>query len=110
MSTHANIIIKDDQDTFYFYKHSDGYPEEVMPTLKKFLKGVKEGHLRNNAMQSAGWLIVMGHAEYSKQAFEEKYGMGWKVGAYEPTTCIHEGIEYVYTLDLVKLTIEIEGE
>jgi hypothetical protein len=33
---------------------------------------------------------------------------GWQVGAYEPTTGIHSDVEFVYTLDLVKLTIAVQ--
>ena len=33
MSTRANIILKDSYDKLYFYRHCDGYPEGVAPTL-----------------------------------------------------------------------------
>jgi hypothetical protein len=60
MSTRANIIIKDDRDKMYFYRHSDGYPEGVKPTLSKLLEFLKAGNLRNNVQQFAGHLIVIG--------------------------------------------------
>lgn len=108
MSTRANIIIKDKWDELWFYRHSDGYPEGTLPTLNKFLKMVTEGKIRDNLTQAAGWLIVIGHEEYAKS--REKYPSlsGWKVGAYEPTTAQHGDIEFLYTVDLTKKTIEVK--
>ncbi len=122
MSTRANVIIKDEHTTLYFYRHSDGYPDCTGADLKEFVQDYKSGALRLDAMQSAGWLIVRGHFEYKSQEPEgmpdrqpdrtgprpdikDRYS-GWKVGAYEPTTEIHGDVEYVYTIDLVaqKLT------
>ena len=109
MSTRANVLIKDNHDQLWFYRHSDGYPEGTMPTLSAFMKRVAAGEIRNNASQAAGWLIVIGHEEYSEA--REKYPSigGWKVGAYEPTTEQHGDINYLYTLDLVQKTIEIDN-
>lgn len=59
MSTRANIIIKDRHTTLYFYRHSDGYPEATGVDLQKFIEGYSK-HLRLDAMQSAGWLIIHG--------------------------------------------------
>lgn len=122
MSTRANIIIKDNYDKLYFYRHSDGYPEGTMPTLNKFLDLVKSKKIRNNVSQSAGWLIVLGAIEYQtingnifpeslkkyyerdgniiEQILNEFVPEDWKVGAYEPTTGIHGDIEYLYVIDL----------
>lgn len=104
MSTRANVIIKDDQCTLYFYRHSDGYPECCGLDLKEFVKGYSE-HLRSNACQSAGHLILRGHAEYKKEDLLGD-GMGWKVGAYEPTDSIHGDVEYIYVIDLDKGVLE----
>ena len=103
MSTRANIIIKDRHSKLWFYRHSDGYPEGTMPTLEKFLQYVKDGKIRNNVGQAAGWLIIIGHDEYGSQTPDEN----WEVGAYEPTTGQHGDIEYLYTIDLQALTIEV---
>ena len=65
MSTIANVIIKDESDKLYFYRHSDGYPEGTMPSLNIFLNWIKEGKIRNNISQSAGWLIILGAIEYN---------------------------------------------
>ena len=127
MSTRANVIIKDESDKLYFYRHSDGCPEGTMPSLNIFLNWIKEGKIGNNISQSAGWLIILGAIEYNtipKYKIEKtKYssygdiesirkgesdGMSWKVGAYEPTTCIHGDIEYLYTIDLIKKEIEVK--
>lgn len=129
MSTRANVVIKDGcGDKFWFYRHSDGYPEGTMPTLEKFLGYVKSGKIRNNAQQASGWLIIIGAEEYKESHIDrpqksyedltpeqEKEWEGkissvprdWKVGAYEPTGGIHGDIEYLYTIDLSKLTIEV---
>jgi len=106
MSTRANIIIEDKSDKLYFYRHSDGYPETTMESLKEFVNMYKD-QLRDNVSQSAGFLILKGAIEYGftgdiTKPNEEKYSfMEWKVGAYEPTTGVHEDIEYLYTIDLV---------
>lgn len=105
MSTRANIKIVDGKDELWFYRHSDGYPEGTMPTLNKFLNLLKEGKIRNNLSQSAGWLILIGAEEYG---IDIKNVKDWKVGAYEPTTRQHGDIAYLYIIDLEKKTIEIE--
>lgn len=33
-------------------------------------------------------------------------GYGWKVGAYEPTSCIHSDVEYIYVVNLETKRIE----
>ena len=103
MSTRCNVVIKDSYgDELIFYRHSDGYPEGVKESLNTFLNMVKQGLIRDNAVQSAGHLILIGHEEYNKF---KNGSMGWKVGAYEPTTRIHDDIEFLYTIDLEKKTI-----
>ncbi len=125
MSTRANIkLIANNETPLWFYRHSDGYPEGAMPTLQKFMDYVKAGKIRANVGQSAGWLVVLGHqeyrpapegnpAEYRPPQFipsgEGSGGMGWKVGAIEPTSCeLHGDTEYLYTLDLSAKTIRCE--
>ncbi len=98
MSTRANIIIKDNYSKLFFYRHSDGYPEGTLPSLNVFLDRVKQGKIRDNVSQAAGWLIAIG--------MEEQY-YSWKVGSYEPTTGIHGDIEYLYIIDLESKTITV---
>jgi hypothetical protein len=127
MSTRANIVLKESysykdekgkiinrSEELIFYRHSDGYPEGTLPILNKFMDWLKSGKIRNNLQQCAGWLIVLGAMEYNaipKYEIENEYlkdtdtiedPEDWKVGAFEPTTCIHGDIEYLYTIDLSK--------
>lgn len=121
MSTRANIVIKDSYGTLWFYRHSDGYPKGAMPTLQKFIEWIRRGIIRDTADQAAGWLILLGAKEYNQgdytqdykelpaeKAFEPKSsnsGMGWKCGAYEPTSGVHGDIEYLYVIDCEAATI-----
>lgn len=112
MSTRCNVVVTDEFGAkIMFYRHSDGYPSGVAPTLGEFLRLVKTNRLRDNAEQSAGWLIVLGYEEYSQGDYgndlakmrgntEGTNMSGWKVGAYEPSTGIHGDIEYLYEIDL----------
>jgi len=124
MSTRCQIIVKDEESEQWFYRHSDGYPDGVMPVLEIFLKWAKEGKIRKNVEQACGWLVILGAIEYNtmpqyklqENSFGSKqYGdistiespEDWKVGAFEPCSCKQHGdIEYLYTIDLEKLTIE----
>ena len=108
MSTRANIIITDGYEELFFYRHSDGYPEGVTPTLNKFLNMVKDGTIRDNIIQASGHLILLGHEEYKEQGLLESNYMRWKVGAYEPTTGIHGDVEFIYTIDLQQATLTIK--
>ena len=110
MSTRSIAAITDGRGKpTLFYRHSDGYPDGVRPTLDQFCEWLREGKIRNNATQSAGWLVLLGHREYVEMherwaGFEgasdaekelaeahrrmepigEKGVLGWKSGAYEP--------------------------
>lgn len=120
MSTRANIVVTD-SDTWgnpiWFYRHSDGYPEGAMPTLQKFMEWVREGRIRNNAGQAAGWLVLIGAAEYDtfytvadgrkkKPTLMQPVSGEWKAGAYEPTRGLHGDIEYLYVVDVEAKTIK----
>jgi hypothetical protein len=113
MSTRANIVIQDSRSKLYFYRHSDGYPECTMESLKEFVDMYKT-QLRGNISQSAGWLILKGAVEYGfkgdlkdPSGDNNKYEWNtWKVGAYEPTTDIHGDIEYLYIINLEDKTLK----
>lgn len=112
MSTRCNVRIEDGHDdVLWFYRHSDGYPEGALPTLKRFMSWRKAGLIRENVSQAAGWLIVLGHHEYLGDGVSyppSSQGiLGWKVGAYEPTTGVHGDIEYLYVLDLKECSIKV---
>ena len=102
MSTRCNIVVRDGDDELWFYRHSDGYPESVLPDLEPLMEKLRDGSLRDNLNQFCGWLIVKGHEGYKRHpGFND-----WKVGNYEPTTGLHGDAEYVYELDLRLHTLE----
>jgi len=125
MSTRANIVLKEGNQKLFFYRHSDGYPAGTMPTLNIFLKWLKND-IRPNLQQGSGWLIMLGAMEYNTipkfdllKAWREnakQYGdietiespKDWKVGAYEPTDCLHGDIEFLYTIDLLTKEIKVQ--
>jgi hypothetical protein len=79
-----------------------------MPLLLEYLDLIKDGQIRNNAMQSSGWLILAGHDEYAE--FRSEGHMQWKVGSIEPTDSIHGDIEYLYEINVSDQTIKINGK
>tara|TARA_R110002020_G_scaffold69321_3_gene180424 strand:- start:3478 stop:3795 length:318 start_codon:yes stop_codon:yes gene_type:complete len=68
-----------------------------------------DGTVRTTIGQFSGWLIVLGH---DQRIPSSHYGGGnaeldWKVGHYEPTTCMHGDIAYLYTIDLESKSIRV---
>lgn len=112
MSTRANIVVTDEsKDEIWFYKHSDGYPEGIMPLLEEFLGYVKDGKIRDNIEQASGWLIALGQKEYEvsiEHLNEKNNSYSWKVGSIEPSIGQHGDIEYLYTIDLESKTIVVK--
>lgn len=124
MSTRAGIIVTDGRSESHFYRHSDGYPSGTLPTLNLFMQWVKDGKIRSNTSQAAGWLIVIGALEYNAvpnvvvedcaHPFDKTRTMkqtdietieapqDWKCGAYEPTGNVknHGDLAYIYTVNL----------
>jgi hypothetical protein len=115
MSTRARVTITDGENELNFYRHSDGYPSGVMPTLGHFMKRVKNGQIRDDLMQAAGWLIAFGINEYRALGYTGDLepgpigsSMGWRVGAYEPDPYpLHGDEEYIYILNLKDKTIQM---
>ena len=114
MSTRCNILFKDDQGSkIWVYRHSDGYPETTGKDLKEFCKGYTS-KFRNDASQSAGWLIIHGSQNQVKRlgaydpemkaSSESMYS--WKVGDYEPTDQLHGDVEFIYVIDLKNMILE----
>lgn len=102
MGTRANIILNDDYgDELCYYKHNDGYPEGVMPTLKAFMGKVKAGQIRDNVGQAGGWIMILDDSVANKDSTD------WKASAIEPSTCIHGDIEWLYIVDLSTKTITL---
>tara|TARA_R100001163_G_scaffold33932_1_gene26256 strand:- start:606 stop:950 length:345 start_codon:yes stop_codon:yes gene_type:complete len=103
MATRCNIKITDQNDTLWFYRHSDGYPESVLPSLAPLMAALRAGQLRDNVGQFSGWLVVIGNKEYNRTRAlpnGSKSWNAWKCGAYEPTTEQHGDIDYMYHIDL----------
>jgi hypothetical protein len=107
LSTRANVIITDGWDELIYYRHSDGYPAGTLPSLNRFLNLVKQGKIRDNTDQAAGWLILIGADEYGVTLHDGHIapnnlgaGLQWKIGAFEPTTDLHGDIEHLYVVDL----------
>jgi hypothetical protein len=128
VSTRCNVKIKDQHGELWFYRHSDGYPDGAGESLKRFLRWLIDGKIRNNVGQASGWLILLGAVEYQTLP-QHLFGLtedflgapypnrdliepaldkfapagepsGWECGAYEPTTGQHEDIRYLYVIDL----------
>ena len=130
MGTRSVVAITDDgEDPVFLYRHMDGYPEGVQPTLDQFCVWIREGVMRHNKTQSAGWLVVLGYREelehrkemasselpLSEGGRSERHedllalqefrptrtGRGWKVGAYEPCTVADIGtdVEWLHVIN-----------
>lgn len=117
MSTRALITLTDNGGhKLNFYRHSDGYPESVVPSLNILMGWVKDGFCRRDLMQTAGWLIIIGNKEYQEQGLisdlpQLKSGyLSWKVGAYEPTPYDHGDIDHFYTLNIETLELKVDGK
>ena len=110
MGTRCNIrVVQDTGGELWFYRHNDGYPQEVIPSLTPLMERLIDGTVRPNVSQFSGWLIVLGHEQRTPSSH---YGGGnaeldWKVGHYEPTTCMHGDIAYLYTIDLDSKSIRV---
>ena len=97
MATRCNIVVSDAYGKeLWYYRHYDGYPDSVIPSLEPLMKALREGKVRDNVGQFSGWLIVIGNKEYNKTRSIN----GWKCGAYEPTTGQHGDIDYLYHINL----------
>jgi len=80
----ANIIIKEGDAELWFYRHSDGYPDRMMPILEKFMERVKAGTYRSTSH-------CVGHLRFMMS------------GRLERSAGKHS--EFVYMIDLVKKTV-----
>jgi len=100
MGTRCNIRVVDEEgDELWFYRHYDGYPSMVLPSLEPLMERLKNGEVRDNVGQFSGWIVVLGH-----DSDTNRYD-NWKVGYYEPTTGQHGDIVYLYTIDLGTKTL-----
>jgi len=105
MSTRSQIKVKGSE--IMIYKHSDGYPSEVMPTLEKVMKQfIKE---RGNEPDYALAQIMRAFARRDEKRrkeglkrndsfssiYEEPSMTGWGLDCVQ-----HGDIEYLYKVDL----------
>ena len=108
MSTRCQIIIRDEcGEDIWLYRHSDGYPDGVKPTLDKFCELVLSGKIRNESEYSSGYLMLLGVIEYehmthyADMTVENFMPTGYKIGAY--TNCpprLQGDIEYLSIIAL----------
>ena len=103
MGTRCNVKVTDGRDTLWYYRHGDGYPSCVLPSLEPLMDALRAGHVRANVGQFSGWLVVIGNKEYNRTRSLPRgtnSSNACKCGAYEPTTNQHGDIDYLYHIDL----------
>lgn len=116
MGTRCNIkiIIQDEKEATeeWFYRHYDGYPDEVMANLMFYsdiLFYRQPYHIFSNKSLQAGSIInELNSIMYSKQKPSERVGINFdcyrmldniykpRVTTYEKTTGVHGDIAYLY--------------
>ena len=102
MSTRCIVALTDNGiKPVLFYRHMDGYPEGVQPTLDRFCERLRNGDLRNNSTQAAGWLVLLGREEMLGDA-PDNPSDGWKCGSYEPCSDqrLTTLIEYLHVVNV----------
>ena len=117
----AIIILKDsrseDWPEFWFYRHHDTEPRIIKKSLARFIGWVRDGLIRDNTNQAAGWIVILGRAEsigmldsgqpLRPGTYKEDGAYHWSVGVYDPWPVGDLSIDpdRIYTLDLATLTI-----
>lgn len=106
MSTRSQIKYKDSASNIYIYKHSDGYPEGVLPVLVPFVqeffkhRGDDEAYflaqcVRRFAIEDAKRDAVFASQFPSDARFAKTFEfLGWGLDCEE-----HGDIEYLYEVD-----------
>ena len=117
MSTRCHVVLMDSyENQVWFYRHSDGYPSGVQPTLDKFCEWRNQDRIRDDPMQAAGWLVLLGMQEYATGEYGTPHQdtqlknlapgvegfSGWKIGAYEPTNTCFSDAQYLHVVDMEK--------
>ena len=129
MSTRCQVAIVDSytdpKRPLLFYRHSDGYPDGVRPTLDQFCEWLRQGQVRDDPQQAAGWLVALGMQEYAEnhvpdlahsrpsdrrsdsetvlqnmRLMEFSPKEYWKIGAYEPSCNWQTDIEWLHIVDV----------
>lgn len=98
MSTRCQIQVKG--SPILIYKHSDGYPEGVLPVLEPFVKAFSDN--RGNDVEYCLAQIVRTFAlEYDPETRLKGWGLD---------LVLHEDIEYLYVVDAAKGSVEVQTE
>lgn len=88
MSTRASIVFKDKWDTFFVYRHSDGYPDgDILPDLHKTVN-LAQGRWSGSEL---GQLVSM--------FFGITYRENARIQSYELTSAIHGDESYYYHVE-----------
>lgn len=121
MSTRAMIIIQEDLERLYYYRHNDGYPECVLSDLKKIMDYVRNKHIQSEISDIAYWLQIIGHVENYINNDPTICNQNKEIlGYYRPVSNKIHGIQYEYIFDIKLMAItyykvnaitgEIEGK
>lgn len=119
MSTRCNIGIYEAGDSpinkpyALLYKHSDGYPDGIIPVLQPFCERFRDGRGLEDTEYLAAWLLfefMAEHREWEKD-FAKKHGKSAIDGM---SFCgfgicgdrqLHGDIDYYYRVDPDKITV-----
>jgi len=113
MSTRCQIKLKESSDSIHIYKHSDGYPEDVIPTLKPFVERFFKNRGNDSEYLLAQIIRAFAIRDYKERLDNDKTGkkqcsklpkddnflygqdyLGWGLGCIE-----HGDIAYLYEID-----------
>lgn len=97
MSTRASVIVKDDRDVFYFYQHSDGYPQGLGETISAFLDTRFAENSKDDIEYLAGALISFVNWQDIKR--------NWSCVSLVPAKGVHGDEEWQYVIDAVTLEL-----
>lgn len=114
MSTRAQICIKRDTEGFkdtggiYIYKHSDGYPEGVLPTLAPFVERFTKNRGDDPCYLLCQIVRAFAVVDFKSERLNDgAYGQftGWGLDTVE-----HGDIEYLYEIDSATGKIYVNGK
>ena len=98
MSTRANFLIIEkglpfESQKVYLYRHFDGYPSSVLPTIKASLDIAKKSNVDRFNYQTMRAGYVASYLTIGTYIAQE-------IVAIEPTDQLHGDIEYLYVITL----------